>query len=127
MTWLTLSKSLQLLFCLFPPPSTFLTRRGSDVLWSQQTLAQSHAFCCKLIGSPWVVGCMRPSYLKGDVVVQSLSHVKLFVTPWTAACQASSFLTVSWSSSKFMSIESVMPIQPSHPQSPSSPFPFNLS
>ena len=109
MTWLTLSKSLQLLFCLFPPPSTFLTRRGSDVLWSQQTLAQSHAFCCKLIGSPWVVGCMRPSYLKGDVVVQSLSHVKLFVTPWTAARQASLSITNSRSLLKLMSTESVMP------------------
>ena len=37
------------------------------------------------------------------------SHVQLFVTPWTAACQASLSLTVSWSLSKFMSVESVMP------------------
>ena len=32
-----------------------------------------------------------------------------FATPWTAACQASLFLTISWSLLKFMSIESVMP------------------
>ena len=32
------------------------------------------------------------------VVVQSLSHVWLFVTPWTAACQASLSFTISWSS-----------------------------
>ena len=39
--------------------------------------------------------------------VQLLSHVQLFVTPWTAACQA--FLsTNSWSLLKLMSIESVM-------------------
>ena len=41
-------------------------------------------------------------------VVQSLSHVPLFATPWTAACQASLSLTISWSLLKLMSIESVM-------------------
>ena len=41
--------------------------------------------------------------------VQSLSCVRLFVSPWTPACQA--FLTISnsWSLLKFMSIKSVMP------------------
>ena len=38
-----------------------------------------------------------------------LSHVQLFVTPWTVACQASLSITNSWSLLKFMSIESVMP------------------
>ena len=41
--------------------------------------------------------------------LQSLSHVRLFVTPWTAACQASLSITNSWSLLKFMSIELVMP------------------
>ena len=41
--------------------------------------------------------------------VQSLSHVQLFATPWTAACQASLSITSSQSPSKPMSIESVMP------------------
>ena len=41
--------------------------------------------------------------------VQSLSHVGLFVTPWTAARQASLSVTNSWSSLKLMSIKSVMP------------------
>ena len=41
--------------------------------------------------------------------VQSLSHVQLFVTPWTAACQASLSITNSWSLLKLVSIESVMP------------------
>ena len=41
--------------------------------------------------------------------VQSLSHVWLFVTPWTAACQASLSITNSWSLLKLTSIESVMP------------------
>ena len=40
--------------------------------------------------------------------VQSLSHLWLFATPWTAACQASLSITNSWSLPKFMSIESVM-------------------
>ena len=39
---------------------------------------------------------------------QSFSYVWLFVTPWTAACQASLCFTVSWSLLKLMSIESVM-------------------
>ena len=43
------------------------------------------------------------------VVVQLLSHVRLFATPCTAACQASLSITNSWSLLKLMSIESVMP------------------
>ena len=44
------------------------------------------------------------------MVVQSVSHVWLFVTPWTAAHQASSLsFTISQSLIKLMSIESVMP------------------
>ena len=41
--------------------------------------------------------------------VQSLSRVQLFVTPWTAAYQASLSITNSWSLLKLMSIQSVMP------------------
>ena len=41
--------------------------------------------------------------------VQSLSHVRLFATPWTAARQASLSITNSQSPPKLMSIESVMP------------------
>ena len=44
-----------------------------------------------------------------SVIVQSLSCVRLFVTLRTAAPQASLSFTVSWSSLKLMSIESVMP------------------
>ena len=40
--------------------------------------------------------------------VQSLSRVRLFVTPWTAAHQASLSITNSWSPPKPMSIGSVM-------------------
>ena len=41
--------------------------------------------------------------------VQSLSHVQLFATPWIAARQASLSITISRSSLKLTSIESVMP------------------
>ena len=41
--------------------------------------------------------------------VQSLSHVQLFATPWTAARQASLSITNSQSLLKLTSIESVMP------------------
>ena len=41
--------------------------------------------------------------------VQSLSLVRLFVTPWTAARQASLSITNSWSLHKLMSIELAMP------------------
>ena len=41
--------------------------------------------------------------------VQSLSHVRLFATPWIGARQASLSFTISWSSLRLMSIESVMP------------------
>ena len=42
-------------------------------------------------------------------VVQLLSCVRLFVTPWTAAHQASPSFTISQSLLKLMSIELVMP------------------
>ena len=44
-----------------------------------------------------------------SVGVQSLSRARLFVTPWTAARQASLSFTISQSSLKLKSIESVMP------------------
>ena len=43
------------------------------------------------------------------IVVQSLSSVRLFVTPWTAARQATLSFTISWSLLKLMPIELVMP------------------
>ena len=41
--------------------------------------------------------------------VQSLSRVRLFVTPWTIACKASLSIIKSWSLLRLKSIESVMP------------------
>ena len=50
---------------------------------------------------------MRPC--EDVVVVQLASHIWLFATPWTAACQAFLSLTIFLSLPKFMSIELMMP------------------
>ena len=52
---------------------------------------------------------MQLAHSKALSSVQSLSHVWLFATPWTAACQASLSITNSRSLPKLMSIELVMP------------------
>ena len=44
-----------------------------------------------------------------NTVVQLLSHIQLFATPWTAAHQSSLSFTTSWSLLKLMFIELVMP------------------
>ena len=86
---------------------------------------RSKVWCCKeqyYIGT-WNVRSMNQDKL--DVVkqemarvninilgissVQSLSRVQLFETPWIAALQASPSITISPSSLRLMSIESVMP------------------
>ena len=48
-------------------------------------------------------------HLKNIYSVQLLSRARLFVTPWTAACQASLSIINSLSPPKLMSIELVMP------------------
>ena len=58
--------------------------------------------------SQWGQGS-RKKRLSASVSVQLLSRVRLSVTPWTAAHQASLSITNSWSSPKPMSIVSVMP------------------
>ena len=54
-------------------------------------------------------GWTLPTAVNGFSSVQSLSPVRLFATPWIAACQASLSITNSRSLPKLMSIESVMP------------------
>ena len=53
-----------------------------------------------IIGATFTLLCI--------VVVQSLSRVQLYETPWTAARQAPLSSTITQSLLKFMSIESVM-------------------
>ena len=52
---------------------------------------------------------MKAGYSALFIVVRLLSHVLLFVTPWTAAHQASLSFTISRSLLKLVSIASVMP------------------
>ena len=66
-----------------------------------QTIVQ---FFCLELGEILKLLCVYLLFL-----VQSLSPVWLFVTPWTASRQASLFFTISQSLCKLMSIESVMP------------------
>ena len=65
-------------------------------------------------------------HFQGHSSVQSLSHVWLFVTPWTAACQTSVSITNFWSLLRLMSIKSVMPSN-HHPLSPPFHPAFSLS
>ena len=61
---------------------------------------------CNTFGSsPFIVLL----YIHHRIVVQLLSCVRPFATPWTAAHQASLSITNSWSLLKLMSILSVMP------------------
>ena len=82
--------------------------------WIWQTLGDSEGqgslACC----SPWSRKKSDATYQLNNnnnqfSSVQSLSRVQLFVTPRTAASQASQSFTVSWSLLKFMSFELVMP------------------
>ena len=65
---------------------------------------------------PWEFIDSRPEWILGGMLkvlrpstVQSLSHVRLFVIPWTAARQTSLYITISWSLLRLMSIRSVVP------------------
>ena len=58
--------------------------------------------------SPPLISCVTLISVQFSSV-QSFSRVRLFATPWTAACQASLSITNSWSLLKLMSIQSVMP------------------
>ena len=60
--------------------------------------------------APWTPTCTWKACFSALIfVVQSLSQVQLFATPWTAAHQGSLSFTIPWSLIKLLSIESVMP------------------
>ena len=67
--------------------------------------------CCGRLRD-WRPGSSHPAVSlflgEGFSSVQSLSYVRLFVTPWTTALQAFLFITSSWSPPKPMFNESVM-------------------
>ena len=57
----------------------------------------------------WINNGIKAEGLSVYILFSSVSCVRLFVTPWTAACQASLFITNSLSLLKLMSIELVTP------------------
>ena len=75
------------------------TRPGADCVSDHELLIAKFRLKLKKVG-----GNTRPFSS-----VQLLSHVRLFATPWTTACQASLSTTNSWSLLKLMPIELVMP------------------
>ena len=74
---------------------------------------------------------MLPTFIQSrkhpQFVVQLLSRIQLFVTPRTAARQASLSFTICWNLLKLMSIESMVPSNHLILLSLSSPFAFDLS
>ena len=89
-------------------PRQAIRRHGMRKIWSLvlKWLTRVLPFClwcwlwCKLIYA---------YFYHNILVVQSLGNVRLFVTPWPVACQASLSFTICWSLLKLMSIESVIP------------------
>ena len=77
---------------------------GSYIIVSVSLVSRRQSHFLREKGSCVAVEILR--YVSQSV--QSLSCVRLFVTPWTAACQASLSITNSWSLLKLMSIESLM-------------------
>ena len=68
--------------------------------------------CVVSINSSCLFACVFFFFLilfPTSLVVQLLSPVLLFVIPWTAACQAFLYFTISWSLPKLMSIDMEMP------------------
>ena len=84
------------------------TVTGIAFIYSDYSICQ----CCStyyVICTIIILFCKWKNYLKKFSSVQLLSHVQLFVTPWTAARQASVSITNSRSLLKLLSIESVLP------------------
>ena len=106
-------------------------RKQTTLLW----LPKESAMCSDLraafitVSSPCHQGKGGPNVILFlfVVVVQSLNHVQLFMTPWTAACQASLSFTIYRSLLKTQVHWVCDASQLSHPLSPPSPPALNLS
>ena len=88
--------------------STYLYLGLATLTLNFKKKKSKQSLCSHCISSTW-----RDFWYMVDVqlnvaVVQSLSCIQLFASPWIEACQASLSFTISWSLFKFMSIELVM-------------------
>ena len=104
----------EILFILFIISKSLACGRGSvlrlwstdcQCLWSQNSWRPGPRNLLSYHELHFIPVCTTLS----SIVVQQLSHVCFFVTPWTATRQASLSFTVSQSLLKLMSIESMMP------------------
>ena len=117
-TWGEFVKGLTIIWMLveFPREALWLCEYSSDLFFNLRNLF----YCVNLIYLKYswdVISCLCVlSYFTHISFqfssVQSLSRVQRFVTPWTAARQASLSITNSRSLPKPMSTESVMPSSP---------------
>ena len=83
-------------------------KRKSGLQNQKQHLLPPHP-ASKNLGVSHILQAPQPAFFFFfAVVIQSLSHVQLFATPWTAARRASLSFTIFWSLLKLMSIESGM-------------------
>ena len=100
-----------------------LKNRGSDIpvisiVLSPWMLLDAQQIYIKSI-KEWLMDDCKSDWVTMSLVVQSMSSVWLFATPWTAARQASLSITNSQSLPKLVSISDA--IQPSHSLSSPSP------
>ena len=77
---------------------------NSNMKVKRQSLKNNHSY-----NNLWMNTILKYVNCEISQSVQSLSCVRLFATPWTAACQASLSITNSQSLLKLMSVESMMP------------------
>ena len=89
------------------PPSMLAWKHLTSfcIYFSERKLIAGEFSKLRMFSFPGTMQGLGPRFSS----VQSLSRVQLFVTPWTAACQASLSITKSRSLLKLMSIKSVMP------------------
>ena len=86
------------------------TDSWQNALHFKRTEIQSLTNKCRLLSQKQIrtlVKCLKKKVW--GIVVQLLSHVWLFVNPWTAANQAFLFFIISWNLLKLMSVESMTP------------------
>ena len=98
-----------MLLCLWNSPGKNTGVGPHSLLQGNLLTQESNGVSC-IVGRLFTVWDIRkPQQTFQFSSVQSLSRVQLFVTPWTAARQASLSITNSLSLPKLMSIELVMP------------------
>ena len=97
--------SNKLFLCIRWPPKYWSFSFSINISNKYSGLISFRIDCLDLLG---VQGSSATPQFK-NINSSVLSHVQLFATPWTTACQASQSITNSQSLLKLMSIKSVMP------------------